>query len=360
MWPHCMQGYHSVSMHQIASAIARSARSLALLAALLGSSVSPAAAATTEIGAVTEIRAGDLPAPITTGGFTVQVEEESGSYAVPPGYSTITAWRHSAGTTAGALTFKVYRPTGALREFVAVASDTRAITPGTVHTFPVRIAVQAGDRIGLSSDDVELAYESFLLTDKIGFFSFDVPPGVTRATDGEPFPDFKLDVSATLAADPDAPPAAGGPATPGASYALPSPTLQRLSLKPSVFAAARTGASTRTARRRGFGTKVGYRVDMPAAVRFKVQRVLAGRRSGRGGAARCVAPTRRNRRAARCSRFVPVPGSFSHASRGTGSFYFTGRIAGRRLARGSYRLMATATASGLTGNSLSRRFRIRR
>ena|GEM_PF-3180921 len=339
------------------------ATSLALSVAILAATAAGGAAATAELGAVTEIRAGELPAPITAGGVAVQVGEAASSYAVPPGYATITAWSHSAGTTPGALSFKVYRPTGGLREFTVVNTDTRFVTAGSVQTFPVRIPVQPGDRIGLSSDEVELAYETFLPADRIGFFGADLMPGVPRTTDGEPFAEFKLDVSATLestsvAAPPGSPPS---PAPGGSSSAVPAPVLQRLTIAPRAFAAARTGASASTVRRRGAGAKVSFSVDSAASVRFTVQRALTGRRRGTGRAARCVATTRLNRRAAGCMRHVPIKGSFSRTARaGAGSFWFTGRLGGRRLARGSYRLMATPTANGLFGNSRSRTFRISR
>ena len=335
-----------------------------LSSALLVLLCASAEAGAAELGAVAEIRAGEAPAPITSGGFAVQVSEATSSYAVPPGYGTITAWSHSAGGTAGILSFKVYRPTGGLREFTVVATDNRTVAAGAVQTFPVQIAVQPGDRIGLSSEDVELAYETFLPADRIGFFGAELMPDVPRMTDGEPFEQFKLDVAATLAPLPR-PTTPGSPASPApaatTSYALPAPILQRLTLAPRAFAAARTGGSASTVKRRGSGTKLRYAVDIAASVRFTVQRVRSGRRKGKGRAARCVAPTKLNRRTARCTRYVPVKGSFSRTARaGANSFTFTGRVGGRRLARGTYRLMATPSADGLAGNTRSRTFRIRR
>lgn len=337
------------------------AAGLALAVSLPGATAPHARAATAELGAAAEIRAGEPPAPVSAGGVVVQIAEASSSYAVPPGYGTITAWSHSAGGTAGALSFKVYRPTGGLREFTIVASDTRDVVAGAVQTFAVRIAVQPGDRIGLSSEEVELAFETFLPADRIGFFGAELMPDVPRMTDGEPFEEFKLDVSATL--EPDQPARPGSPPAPGPSpsYALPAPVLQRLAIAPRAFVAARAGGSASTVRRRGSGAKVSYFVDTAASVRFAVQRVLPGRRKAGGTSARCVAPTRANRRAARCTRYVPVKGSIVRTSRaGASSFYLTGRLGGRRLARGSYRLMATPTANGLSGASLSRTFRITR
>ena len=330
--------------------------------------VERAAAATTEIGAVNEIRLGELPAPISSGGFTVQISEASGTYAVPPGYDRITAWSHSAGTIAGTLTFNVYRPTGALREFVVAGSDTQVVSAGAVHTFPVQIPVRAGDRIGLSSDDVQLAYETFNVGDRVGFFGADHPLVDVDSTDGEPFAEFKLDVSATLQTPPDRPvppsavtnPPRGTAAKPPAP--APAPRLRRLRMTPSAFAAARTGAATRRTPRRRLGTKVSYDVDFASTVRFRVQRVLVGRRTSRSRGARCGVSTPARRRFSPCLRYVTVKGSFSHRARaGANSFYFMGRVHARKLTRGRYRVIATAaTANGVVGNTVRKNFRIRR
>lgn len=174
---------------------------LSPVVAALGAGVPAASAATTTIGAVNEIAAGADPADITSGGFVVQVGEAAGTYAVPPGYGVITAWSHSTGTAPGNLTFKVYRPTGAPKEFRAVAADPRAVAPDTNHVFPVQIPVRAGDRIGLSSEGVQLAFETGDPADRVGFFSPDPPPEATDTTDGNPFESYKLDVAATVESD---------------------------------------------------------------------------------------------------------------------------------------------------------------
>jgi hypothetical protein len=334
---------------------------LALVFAWLLLPIGNASAATTEIGAVAEIAAAQVPAPISSGGFGVQIAEAAGTYAVPPGYDTITAWTHSAGTTPGVLTFKVYRPTGALHEFLVVGSDAQTVSAGSVQSFPVQIPVQAGDRIGLSSDDVELAYETFDAGDQIGFYGADFPTGTTRATDGDPFPEFKLDVAATLTStpagtpDPGTSPGTGTPAAPGA------PKLDGLSLAPGSFAAARKGSSTRSTPLRGFGAKVRYRMSRAATVRFSVQKVSTGRRDGTGASARCVLTTKRNRSKTPCTRYVAVGGAFTQTARaGLNSFNFTGRVNGRSLARGSYRLVATPGQAGVVGNTVSHAFRILR
>ncbi len=348
----------------------RAAPALLTLMAVTLCAADVAAAATTDIGAVAEIRDARPPSPTAEGGNVVQIAEATGNYAVPPGYGTITAWRHSAGTSPGTLTFKVYRPTGSLREFLVVAADTRAVTANTVQSFPVRIPVRPGDRIGLSSEDLQLAYETFDPADKLGFFEPDPPPGTTKSTDGEPFPEYKLNVAATLESDPasggSTPP--GGPASTGSPPAgpppgsllagtLPPPAATRLRVLPSAFSAARSGPSV--TRRRTRGARVSYSVRSRGAVRFTVRQSRPGRRKGSGDSARCVSATSANRNAAKCTRTVTLAGSFTQtAERGTNSFRFTGRLGGRRLRPGAYTLVATPRVGTTSGPSATSRFRI--
>ena len=132
-----------------------------------------------------------------------------------------------------------------------------------------------------------------------------------------------------------------------------SPLLSALSLRPSRFVAASSGASIR----RG-GSKVSYELSEPAAVRFTVQRASTGRRSG----GRCLRATRSNRRAKRCTRYRTLAGSFTHrGSTAKNAFTFSGRLRNRRLVAGRYRLQAIATdAAANRSRALRSRFQIRR
>jgi subtilisin-like proprotein convertase family protein len=117
-----------------------------------------------------------------------------------------------------------------------------------------------------------------------------------------------------------------------------APLLDRLTVRPRRFRAG------------GRGARVGYRLSEPATVAFRVQRAARGRRAGR----RCAPATRRNRRARRCTRWVSLRRGLSRRGRaGSNRFRFRGRVGGRRLRRGAYRLVATATDA--TGNRSSRR-----
>ena len=171
-------------------------------------------------------------------------------------------------------------------------------------------------------------------------------------------PDIGADELPVASAAPGGGGGAGGTGTgttPGTS-GTPTPTTiataNRLTLSRTVFpAAARGGSIARTT-----GTTVRYRLSTAARVRFTVERAAPGRRVGR----RCVHPTRANRPRPRCTRYVLLRGSFLHSGRADqNSFRFTGRLRGRKLALGRYRLVATPLAAdGRRGRSIRVGFRI--
>jgi hypothetical protein len=67
----------------------------------------------------------------------------------------------------------------------------------------------------------------------------------------------------------------------------------------------------------------------------------------------------RNRNARHCARVMTV-GSFSvNGKAGANSLHFNGRLNGRKLRPGSYTLIATPSAGGKTGKSVSVGFTIR-
>jgi hypothetical protein len=116
-----------------------------------------------------------------------------------------------------------------------------------------------------------------------------------------------------------------------------------IALSSRTFAAAGSGASARPAAKRKkapTGTTVSFRLDEAASVRFTVERATTGRRSGKS----CVKPSKRNRKAKKCTRFVLQKGSFTVAAKaGPNRVKFSGRLNGKKLATGSYRLVAVAT-----------------
>lgn len=126
---------------------------------------------------------------------------------------------------------------------------------------------------------------------------------------------------------------AGGPAASGA------PALSAARLSASRFrAAGRGGMLTRTS----LGTRIIYTDSLAATTTFTVKRATVGRRAG----ARCVAPARARKGARRCTLLTTL-GSARHADvAGRNVVPFSGRVKGRKLALGTYRLSLVARTAG--------------
>jgi hypothetical protein len=132
-----------------------------------------------------------------------------------------------------------------------------------------------------------------------------------------------------------------------------APQLRDLALRPSVFRVARSRAHGRAS----LGTTISYAASEPATAIFTIDRVAPGVR--RGG--KCVKPRTRRRGGRRCSRFLALAGSFSNvnASGGTRTFHYDGRLRGRLLKPGSYRLRAMGKdAAENVGTPVHARFRV--
>ena len=104
------------------------------------------------------------------------------------------------------------------------------------------------------------------------------------------------------------------------------------------------------------GTVVKFSLTHSSLIQFKVYRATRGRLQGR----RCVAAARGRTRARPCVRYVPLRGSFDVAgTAGTNRFRFLGRLGGRALALGGYKLVATSVgADGRSGAPIGALFKI--
>ncbi len=122
-------------------------------------------------------------------------------------------------------------------------------------------------------------------------------------------------------------PGDGTPQTPPGAPAISAPSLTR-----SAFCVGRRCPGSRR------GTTVRFALSKPARVRLRIDRRVAGRRDGD----RCRRPTRRNRNARRCSRYVKVGGFSRPGTAGANRVRFSGKIGNRALRRGRYRLTITA------------------
>jgi len=133
------------------------------------------------------------------------------------------------------------------------------------------------------------------------------------------------------------------------------PLLRRLKLAPAKFRAAQSGPSVAAVPR---GATVSFWLSEASAVRFTVQRKTTGRKVG----GKCVKRRRSNRDHRRCTRWVRKPGSFTiDGDPADNDFKFRGRVGGRTLAPGRYRLNARAKdPNGNKSPVRRKRFRITR
>jgi hypothetical protein len=146
------------------------------------------------------------------------------------------------------------------------------------------------------------------------------------------------------------------PPTPPASTPAASLTLTQLLVSPKRFAVApsataKAGATRQRSKHAPRGATIHFTLSRTAVVTFTVVHPGAGRRSG----ARCIAPSRRLRRAKRCD--LTLYAFTRHGSAGLNEIPFSGRVGYRGrtpLAPGRYLLFATAA----TGTSHRTHFTI--
>jgi hypothetical protein len=141
-----------------------------------------------------------------------------------------------------------------------------------------------------------------------------------------------------------------GPAPDIGAYEFPSPAaapgrLRSLRVAPRRFRSIGVGGPTgggiiRQGRTRPpIRTRVTFGLSAAATVSFEVSRAVAGRRVG----GRCKRRSPANRGRKRCTRLLPLKGGFTvDGIGGENAFTLSGRLAGRTLRRGSYRLIGTA------------------
>jgi hypothetical protein len=116
-----------------------------------------------------------------------------------------------------------------------------------------------------------------------------------------------------------------------------APVVRAVDLSVNSFRAARSGPAFAAVR---VGTVVRFSLSEKASVKFTVQRPTAGRKVG----GNCVKPTAGNRARPSCTRWVAVPGSVTKAGKkGANAMTFRGRMGGKTLKPGAYRLRMQAT-----------------
>jgi uncharacterized delta-60 repeat protein len=140
-------------------------------------------------------------------------------------------------------------------------------------------------------------------------------------------------------------------------FRAPTDVITRLMIKPSSIVAAPNGPPVKPAKARPpRGGVVTYIGSEPATTTtFTVQQPAPGRVQGR----RCAKPSPKNRHHKRCTRYLSVGNFKHHDAVGLNRFRFTGRVHGRTLGRGRYRLRAIPRNSGGLGLPAYVAFRVK-
>ena len=120
--------------------------------------------------------------------------------------------------------------------------------------------------------------------------------------------------------------------------------LEALSVAPRKFRVLKADTAIASAKKAPRGATVTYRLNVSATVEFRVERKTPGRKVK----GKCVRKTRANRSSKPCPLFKPVKGAFSHlGAGGENRFTFSGRIGGKALKPGAYRLLGSAGGATL-------------
>jgi hypothetical protein len=131
-----------------------------------------------------------------------------------------------------------------------------------------------------------------------------------------------------------------------------------LTISPNAFSAAPKGATISRAKKakKKYGAKISYRDSQAGTTTFTVLMPVTGRTQGRS----CRKPSKANRHGRRCTLYKAL-GTFTHADvAGLNSLHFSGRLRGKKLAKGSYSLQAVPHDAAGNGAAVSVKFTIKK
>jgi hypothetical protein len=138
----------------------------------------------------------------------------------------------------------------------------------------------------------------------------------------------------------------GAPDIGAFEFVPPVAQIQSLAVKPGTFRAGNVTGALASRKKKAaapVGATVSYALSAAGTAEFSIERQTTGRKAGK----KCVKQTATNKTHKKCSSYKLLKGSFSAAgAAGTNSFKFSGKLGGRILKPGSYRL--TGSAGGVS------------
>jgi hypothetical protein len=324
---------------------------LPLIAALAVSAALPAAApAAVTIGSnLAGTGADNLGAYCPSGGVCTgtNLSLPPGSTAanglVSPINGVVVRWRVKSGSSGNPVTLRVLRPAGGATFTGAGTSTPAATASGISGFFPTRLPIRAGDSVGLNIANSALVWANTagangLVWGSLNGYPAGLADGGTAAgaaqgnkellvqavvepdVDGDGFGDETQD-GCPADATRQAPPCATGPVNPDAN---PAPVISNLRVSPARF-------------RLGSPARIRFTLSETTRYRLAFDQARPGRRRG----TRCRLQTRLVRTGRRCTHYTRRGTIRATGSAGAKRRVFRGRIRGRALPLGRYRLTAT-------------------
>jgi hypothetical protein len=148
-------------------------------------------------------------------------------------------------------------------------------------------------------------------------------------------------------------PAGGGGGGGGGGADTVAPVLDRVAMSAKRFrvgkAATVTAAAAKKKKKTPVGTRFSWRLSESAKVTLRIERATSGRRKGRS----CVKPTKKLRKAKKCTLWVRAGTLTRQSAAATTKLTFSGRIGKKALKAGSYR--AVVSAVDAAGNASAKR-----
>ncbi|MDX6671988.1 MAG: hypothetical protein QOI91_2351 [Solirubrobacteraceae bacterium] len=278
----------------------------------------------------------------------------------------VVKWRVKSGSSGNPVALRVLRFTTGTT-YRAVRTSTPGTTNGSIAETASRVQIAAGDSVGLNIGNSALIWASTpgatgVVWGSVNGFPTGLADGQTAQGDGRP---YELLVQAVVEPDADGdgfgdetqdgcpadparqtPSCGTGPTNPNGN---PPPTPTPTPTAPVITGYAVVPASFRL----GSLAQIRFRLSQAASYDLTFDRILPGRKRGR----RCVLQSRTVRTGVRCAVYLRRAAISGSGRAGLNTLAFRGRVAGRPLTLGRYRLTFGAVGpTRLVAKTRSRTF----
>jgi hypothetical protein len=286
-----------------------------------------------------------------------------------PTDGVVVRWRMSSGSSGNPVELRVLHPAGGnpSRFTGQGKSSTQQTIGAPTPVFPTRLAIRAGDSVGLDAHNSALVWADTMGASSLSWsVTNGFTDGLKEGTTGDGSSEaLELLVQAVIEADADkdgfgdetqdgcpgdaarqTPPCGTGNTNPNGNP--PPPTVET----PKLSSAKVTPASFRL----GSLAHIKFKLSKDATYKLTFDQAKAGRRRGK----RCVPQSRTVKTGTKCTAYVRRGTRSGTGKTGQNDISFRGRLAGKALPLGRYRVTFGAKdAAGNTASSKTAFFKLR-